>query len=355
MNATQEHKEYVSRILTPLYNRSPQGRDSLYAAIKTRFPNISQRDVTYYLSNVEAHQLHLVRPQEKTSHRILADRPGQKFAIDLVDMQKLRIYNRQIRYWLTIIDIYSRYLIVIPLVNKTSNTVGLAYNRVVDRFHPTVTICDNGPEFNNIQGTKVIRTPPHMPQRNGIIERANGTIKRIVYEWMTRHGTRTYINNLNELVKSYNHKIHSFHGFKPVDVWVGRRDYTPKEIHPKRYRVLEVGQKVRINNDIIDQNFKTNAFVKKNYIPRWSQQLYTVKTRGQRQPYTYTLVEFGRKRFKEQDLLYVDEDQLIRNVREAQFNEPRRDYVIEPERPIAERRVRREVGPGRVYHRDYVY
>lgn len=69
MNKSQQHKQYVKRILTPIYNDPKtgfRGRNKLFKYIQTlelEFP-ISRRDVAYFLSNIESYQLHLIRPRD---------------------------------------------------------------------------------------------------------------------------------------------------------------------------------------------------------------------------------------------------------------------------------------------------
>ncbi len=50
MNKSESHKDYVARVLTPLYKNPSsgfKGRDTLFDLIKTQYPMISRRDVAY--------------------------------------------------------------------------------------------------------------------------------------------------------------------------------------------------------------------------------------------------------------------------------------------------------------------
>ena len=357
MNATEDHKRYVRETLLPIYNDPStgyKGRDALYAHIRPLHHNISRRDVAYFLANLEAHQLHLIRRRDKTIRNIVAARPNRHWQTDLIDVQKLAGTNRGTRYILTTIDVYSKYLWAIPLRDKTQALVRGALQPLLERYRPRVLQSDNGPEFADCVPEDLraevhhILSPAYTPQTNGVVERVNATLKRRIYAYMTHNGTRTYIDALPALVQNYNSTRHTFTKHTPADLFEGRARYIARNrARPHQWPLLEPGMRVRIS-ELLNPAWRKNLFVKKHYLPRWTEALYTIKSRSPDGLF-YTLEETGRKRYKAQDLQFVDVDKLVETRRHEApvFDRPRvdREDHDAPDIPvalIAERRARRE-------------
>ena len=60
----------------------------------------------------------------------------QIFAADLVDMQKYSKQNKHYKYLLTVIDVFSKYVWVIPLKTKTGLEVANAFRRIFKERKP---------------------------------------------------------------------------------------------------------------------------------------------------------------------------------------------------------------------------
>ena len=349
MNKSESHKDYVSRVLTPLYKNPSsgfKGRDTLFDLIKTDDPMISRRDVSYFLSNVESHQLHLVRPVNKSIRPIIAKRPHERWQIDLVDLQKLSLSNRGYKYLLNIIDVYSKFAWSIPLKDKRNITVKQAITPLLDQYHPRILQSDNGPEFFHLSSNsniKQIFSKPHSPQTNGQIERFNATLKRKMFQLMTSRGTKIYIDALDQLVENYNNTKHSTSKLVPLEVVNGTQTYRMNHLvqNNRTYRTLNRGDKVRVALEKLDKDWRKDMFKKKLYLPRWSKKLFTIKSRSRITPHFYVLNEIGG-RWEQQDLQYVDEERLVRTDQVPQFEREIRHRVSTPaleERPERERRT----------------
>ena len=63
---------------------------------------------------------------------------------DLIDMSDISTTNKNIKYILTVIDIFSRFVYVEPLKDKNSTTVVYAMKKIIDRLDPV-------PEKNHVR------------------------------------------------------------------------------------------------------------------------------------------------------------------------------------------------------------
>uniref|UniRef100_A0A1B0DFG5 Integrase catalytic domain-containing protein n=1 Tax=Phlebotomus papatasi TaxID=29031 RepID=A0A1B0DFG5_PHLPP len=75
-----------------------------------------------------------------------------------------------------------------------------------------------------------------------VVERFNRTLKQLMYRYFTHTNSLRYIDVLQDLVSSYNNKIHSTIKMKPADV---SDDHITKlnEIYKKRHDKIIIGTK----------------------------------------------------------------------------------------------------------------
>ena len=152
-------------------------------------------------------------------------RPWQRIHMDLVG--PLNVSQKGNRYVLTIIDALTRYLIVEPLPNKGALTVVEAINnQLICKFGvPSQIVTDQGTEFCNQILTELCKLigiersliTPYHPSSNGLIERSNGTIIKIlrplveenpeIWDEMIRPATLAYNTAYHRSLKDSPHFI----------------------------------------------------------------------------------------------------------------------------------------------------
>ena len=143
--------------------------------------------------------------------------------IDLADVSRLANYNGGVKYLLTAIDTFSRKAWVVPLKNKTATLVLTAFQSLLEALGPSPQklLCDQGKEFKNEafkrlldrENIKMIHL--YSDQKAAHVERFNGTLKRLVYSYMTLAKSKRYIDVLHKLLQTYNSRIHRSIGMSP--------------------------------------------------------------------------------------------------------------------------------------------
>ena len=106
---------------------------------------------------------------------------------------------------------------------------------------PKVLHSDNGTEFKGEvdamlkeKGIRHILSPTYHPQAQGTVECVNGTLKRLVMARLTKENKKRYIDDLQALVHSYNHSVHSTTGSTPARAMQGKyADIVALESSPK--------------------------------------------------------------------------------------------------------------------------
>ena len=70
-------------------------------------------------------------------------------AADLIDMQAFSQDNNGIKYLLTVIDIFSKFVWIVPLKRKKGQEVANGFSRILKERRPSKTLVDRGREFYN--------------------------------------------------------------------------------------------------------------------------------------------------------------------------------------------------------------
>ena len=71
------------------------------------------------------------------------------WAADLINMQTFSKDNNEIKYLLTVIDIFSKFIWIIPLKRKTGQEVANAISRILKERRSSKMWIDKGREFYN--------------------------------------------------------------------------------------------------------------------------------------------------------------------------------------------------------------
>jgi hypothetical protein len=108
----------IESLLQKLYNNSTTGgnlgRDKFYSRVKSKFIEISRTDVQKFLKNGELHQL--CKPIHKlkvVKPLTVPSGPNLYWQMNLIDMSReLKHDNLGFQYVLTVIDIFSKYILI---------------------------------------------------------------------------------------------------------------------------------------------------------------------------------------------------------------------------------------------------
>lgn len=203
------------------------GRARTYQLVKAKFGDAftgSQRGIMAYLKQQPAHQK-FNRGLRRTEVKPYGNKRRGMLCVDLIDMTTDAY--KQYKAILVGVDAYTRFLSAEPLTAKTSAVVATALKKMV-RKRPKrnfgVCVSDNGPEFVAPEFQQALRdldipkhntTAPHSPSQNGIVERANQSLIRLMYQNM-EGGDKNWPAMLDQLCHNYNNTTQSSTNQIPV-------------------------------------------------------------------------------------------------------------------------------------------
>ena len=112
---------------------------------------------------------------------------------DLADMQLISKFNKGFRFLLCVIDIFSKYVWVVPLKYKKRVSIANAFQKIFDvsKRKPNKIWVDKGGEFYNksmkssLQKNNIFMYSTNNEQKSVVAERFIRIIKNKIYKYMT--------------------------------------------------------------------------------------------------------------------------------------------------------------------------
>ena len=213
------------------------------------------------------------------------------WAADLIDMTSYAKYNDEIRFLLTVIDIFSKYGWIVPLKDKRGESVAEAFAEIFKNSDrkPLKLWVDKGKEFYNksVKSLGIELYSTENEEKSCVVERWNRTMKEKMFKYFTANSTNRYIDILPDMVNRYNKTRHSSIKMTPEKASKKANERTvfmnlygdlePFEAKPK----FSVGDKVRIT--------KKKSTFEKGFTPNWTEEVFTVSQIQYTDPITYKI------------------------------------------------------------------
>ena len=185
-------------------------------------------------------------------------------------MQSLRRYNKGIRFFLCVIDIFSKYAWVVPLKVKKDISIVKAFQIILKQSNikPNKIWVDKGSEFYNVslkkwlQDNDIVMYSTRNEGKSVVAERFIKTLKTKICKYITSISKNVYIDKLDDIVDEYDNTYHTTIKMKPTDVKDNTYINTNKETNDEDPK-FKVGDRVRIS--------KYRNIFAKGYTPNWSE------------------------------------------------------------------------------------
>lgn len=239
---------------------------------------------------------------------------------DLVEMIPYASNNKQMKYILTVINIFSKRAFARPLKNKTGKEVTQAMESILKSMdHPIRNIhVDMGNEFYNSTMKNMLKErninlySTFTTKKAAIVERFNRTLKNKMWKQFSLRGSYKWIDILQPLIKEYNNTKHRTIKMKPIDVNEKNEHNLLKTVY--NYDTLS-NQKKRVKT-----KFKIGDFVRmskykhvfsKGYTPNWTTEIFKINRVQHTDPITYLLTDLEGNEIK--GTVYQQELQLAQH------------------------------------------
>ena len=233
----------------------------------------------------ELHKPIIKKFEKRKVHAVFKD---NIWGADLADMQLLSRYNKGIRFLLCVIDIFSKYALVVSLKGKKGISIVEAFQSILKQSNrkPNKIWVDKGSEFYNayfkkwLRDNNIVMYSTHNEAKSVVAERFIRTLKSKIYKYMNSISKNVYIDKLDDIVNEYNNTYHTTIKMKPIDVKDGTYINTDKKINNKHPK-FKIGDHVRIS--------KYKNIFAKGYTPNWSEEVFVIKKVKNTVPWTYVI------------------------------------------------------------------
>lgn len=260
------------------------GRDKLYKYISKNKPEIklTRRQVNDFLQDQEVNQLYRNKPLIKSSRPLITQR--KTLQIDLIDLGQYSNSNNKYSFILNCIDVFSRKVWLFKLLKKTNSSVKAFVIPLLKKHSFKVLSSDNGLEFTGFDdelktiGVKHIYGNPYTPQNQAVVERSNGTIKKVITKMFYIRNNKRWIDIIEEIQDNYNNTVNrSLNGKTPNETF---------EFDDDEEQILQTKNKERVAKSqkySADSNLKIGTLVRiLNKKPKrktdeiWSKTIYQI-------------------------------------------------------------------------------
>lgn len=282
------------------------GPEKLYQAVKQEGKyKIGRQRIRQFLNNEDSYSLY--KPIRKTFPRskVIVNTIDSMWDGDLADVSNIASHNDGYKFLLVLIDIFSRYLFIVPLKNKHHQNIVDGLKLVFQkRRKPNTLRTDKGSEFKNrwvkafLKKEEIHAIYTQNETKANYAERVIRTMKNLMYRYFMKNRTYRFINILQDLVKSYNKRPHrSLGGNAPANVNKENADEIRLESYLSGKTKLDVNQsktlgrskekkrakpffKFKIGDDVRLSQVK-HPF-QRDYQQKWTEEFFKVNERYKR-------------------------------------------------------------------------
>lgn len=194
----------------------------LYQFFKSN--NYNLKEVEESISKVPAYTLHKKIQKPNKYYKTMSNGIDHIWQADLVDVSNIAKENKNIKFILTCIDIFSKYAWAVPLKDKSAIEVANGFKKILKQRQPQKIQTDNGKEFFNrvfkeLLKSKNIKIYSSLSiHKASIVERFNRTLREKLWRYFTSTEKNKFIDKLDEFLISYNNTFHYTIKMKPIEV-----------------------------------------------------------------------------------------------------------------------------------------
>lgn len=211
---------------------------------------------------------------------------------DLGQMDMYAGYNKNFKYFLVVIDCFSKFVWALPIKNKTGEEVTKAFETILKQRHPQNLQTDQGKEYFNVKFKNLMKKyninhyNTYSCKKAAIAERVIRTIKEKLFKYFSLNGSYRWIDILSGIVADYNNTIHKTIKMKPIDV----SKTNESKVLKSAYNFIKLSTMPRkfSEGDIVRISKAKHVF-DKGYTPNWTTELFKIAKVKITNPPTYLL------------------------------------------------------------------
>ena len=196
-----------------------------YRESKKHHPFLTFHQVKTWLLSKDTYTLHEPVRYNFPRNRVIVTETDDQWQADLVEISSLTGFNKGYKFLLTCIDVFSKFAWVVPLTNKTGESLVNEFQLILDTNRsPEKLQTDKRTECLNRNFQSLLKEKnvhfftTNSELKASVVERFNRTLKTRMWKYFTSKNTRVYIDILQDIVQGYNNSYHRSIGQAPTSV-----------------------------------------------------------------------------------------------------------------------------------------
>ena len=180
---------------------------AIYREAKKRSLSLAFHQVKTWLQSKDTYILHKPVRYNFPWNRVIVTGIDDQWQADLVDISSLARFNKEYKFLLTCIDVFSKFAWVVPLKNKTGEFLVNGVQSILDLGRsPEKLQTDKGTEFLNRNFQSLLKEnsihffTTNSKLKESAAELFNRTLKTRMSKYFTAKNTRVYIDILQDMV-----------------------------------------------------------------------------------------------------------------------------------------------------------
>ena len=255
--------------------------NKLWREARKIHPEISKLKVQEWLASQDSYTLFKQIRRNFLRIPITVNHVDEQWQADLLDMSWFARYNDHVKYLLVTIDLFSRFAWIRPLKDKSATSIIQAFDLILSEGRKPLKLqTDQGKEFVNSMFKQYCKdkeieffTTTDDTIKCAIVERFNRTIRTRIYRLLHHKNSHRYIDDLKDLVTSYNNSFHRSIGRSPSSVNPLNKEKVAA--FAKKTRKIKTSKAKFTVGDIVRISRKKGTF-EKGTTSNWSQELFKI-------------------------------------------------------------------------------
>ena len=287
-----EHLQAI--YFNPKHPGSFAGPDKLKKILSDEGYSVGRHRIKKWLQNQDAYSLQRNVNTKFKRPRVVTTGIDDLWDMDLADVSNLKSYNDNILYFLIVIDVFSRYLWLVPLKNKQHNGIIEALRGIFSKGRKPYRIrSDKGSELKN-KWVKSFLTQSGVKQqftqgenKANYAERVIRSVKSLMYRYFTYKQTYKYSDVLQDLVSNYNHRPHrSLNGRAPAEINIANETLVWNDLYIKTLKKSK--KSFSRKKTYKSYKYKKGDFVRlshlkqpfqRDYQQKWTEEIFIISDR----------------------------------------------------------------------------
>lgn len=286
-------QDYTEEYLKKLYfdqsaPASYQGLKKLWTQVKLdpeRPAGLTQKKLKQWLDRQEVYQVHSQTKQSYETEALIVEYSDQLWDIDILVLPNDKPgINRNYKYLLGVIDLFSRYAWVRLLKKKTATETAKAFKSILAEGRKCEALRgDAGTEFLGAPFKEMLEEEniPYITAyghvKANFIERWFKTFEQKLHRYFYHNTTSNFVDVVQDIVLSYNNTVHRTTGYRPAEV----DEHNTIELYDRVYKpILDKRAAQRFHpsfhaGDLVRISLFKDKF-KRSYTQNWSEEVFEI-------------------------------------------------------------------------------